>query len=662
MASITHQRFRRPTDAIIEPKHFVYGLICIKKYMDCQLSRVMTKTAFCGDGDGRPAFQLSASAAELTITMAPASMLYRSLLYLAVAAAGGGGAATTAGPPRLQCLENAPELTAAGDGEAGVVVQNLAGFVAYVTGATHSGRAIVLVSDVFGFEAPLLRKIADKVGEAGYYVVVPDFFHGRPYNGDPSINITQWIVAHSPVKAAEDSKPIFAALKREGKYVVGVGGYCWGGKLAVEVAKTNEVGAIVISHPSSVTADDMKDVKCPIEILGAENDTVTPPRLVYQFVNALRQRTELIPVGVGASGEAIQENRPALIKRSRCLKTGDVGQNSISGWIRPEPKNSAQTDLGVEARMRGFGVIGLLCLAVAAGGGGAATTADPLSLPCLDNPPELTADGDGEAGVVVDDLAGFPPYVTDTVHSGRASSWPPTSMVKAAEDAKSIFAALKREGKSVVGIGVSAQVHLTGKFAVEVAKTSAVEAIVISHPSEVIVDDMKDVKCPIEIPGGQNDPVTSPRLVDQFRSPAPTALILLCRGLPLELLQMASYNDSGFPSLATGWSATGFSKAKVTQAFFFFTGEPRSREADLFLISEEDLNLTCKEAPFRYDPNCLPVLQPPQLGGPFKVDYFAKIFPRVSHGFACNPFAVSTDSTAEQALTSMLDWFEKHLK
>ncbi|CAL4908059.1 unnamed protein product [Urochloa decumbens] len=68
---------------------------------------------------------------------------------------------------------------------------------------------------------------------------------------------------------------------------VGAAGYCWGGVVVVDLAKAPEIQAAVALHPGPVTVDDIKEVKCPISILGAEIDRITPPELAKQFEQVL---------------------------------------------------------------------------------------------------------------------------------------------------------------------------------------------------------------------------------------------------------------------------------------------------------------------------------------------------------------------------------------
>jgi len=72
-----------------------------------------------------------------------------------------------------QCFENPPNLSSTcGVGS----VQEFGGLQTYITGSLDSKRAVILLSDIFGYEAPNLMKVADKYAESGFLVVVPDFF------------------------------------------------------------------------------------------------------------------------------------------------------------------------------------------------------------------------------------------------------------------------------------------------------------------------------------------------------------------------------------------------------------------------------------------------------------------------------------------------------
>ncbi|KAH0739745.1 hypothetical protein KY290_038450 [Solanum tuberosum] len=102
----------------------------------------------------------------------------------------------------------------------------------------------------------LCRKLADKVAAVGYYVMVPDFLYGDPYNPENTEKpILVWLQSHGTDKGFEDAKQVIAALKDKGISAIGAAGFCWGGKVVVELAKSDNIQAAVLLHPSFVFVD-----------------------------------------------------------------------------------------------------------------------------------------------------------------------------------------------------------------------------------------------------------------------------------------------------------------------------------------------------------------------------------------------------------------------
>ncbi|OVA05528.1 Dienelactone hydrolase [Macleaya cordata] len=190
-----------------------------------------------------------------------------------------------------QCCENPPTLSSSSGGGC---VQEVGGLNTYISGSLDSKLGILLVSDIFGYEAPNLRKLADKVAAAGFYVVVPDFLHGDPYVPDNAERpLPIWIKSHGADKAAEEAKPVIEDLKSKGISAIGAAGMCWGAKVVGQLAKSDDLKAVVMLHPSFVTVDDIKEIKVPISILGAEIDKMSPPELLKQFEEVLSAKPEV---------------------------------------------------------------------------------------------------------------------------------------------------------------------------------------------------------------------------------------------------------------------------------------------------------------------------------------------------------------------------------
>lgn len=143
-------------------------------------------------------------------------------------------------------------------------------------------RAIIGVSDIFGFRGGRTRQMCDQFADAGFFVVLPDFLRGDKWKSDTDFTgFADWVKLHPWERLTEDfNKRVFPYLESKGIKHIGVFGCCWGCMAVLHICATGKINAGVNFHPTlhlcELTPEQMTEaVTCPQLILPASNDPET---------------------------------------------------------------------------------------------------------------------------------------------------------------------------------------------------------------------------------------------------------------------------------------------------------------------------------------------------------------------------------------------------
>ncbi|KAL2621603.1 hypothetical protein R1flu_001808 [Riccia fluitans] len=193
------------------------------------------------------------------------------------------------------CCKPAPPAEYINEGK----ITKFAGLDAYVNaGSANATAAVIFISDFFGYDPPLLRKLADRTAAKGFFVVVPDVFHGDPFvpadPTNPMASAPAWMAKHDPTDLS-DVKAIIKQLKEQGIQKIGATGFCWGGKMAITLANESEplIQTAVLCHPSLVNHEEVRSIKVPTQFLLSEIDPQVPPEKAAEFKDILATRPEV---------------------------------------------------------------------------------------------------------------------------------------------------------------------------------------------------------------------------------------------------------------------------------------------------------------------------------------------------------------------------------
>jgi len=157
-------------------------------------------------------------------------------------------------------------------------------------------NAIVIFTDIFGFDFINIRKIADHYSQAtgGFTVYIPDQMKGDamdPTDKNLIDKLPSWLAKHPVDEACKLADKFIAAIHAKHPSSIQVIGFCYGAKPVLHLITQDQpsVKAAAVAHPSFLAlTDDVQLVKRPILFQCAEHDQRFPPDLRQHYEQGLK--------------------------------------------------------------------------------------------------------------------------------------------------------------------------------------------------------------------------------------------------------------------------------------------------------------------------------------------------------------------------------------
>lgn len=130
---------------------------------------------------------------------------------------------------------------------------------------------MLIVTDVIGHKFVNVQLIADQFAANGYFVVMPDLFHGDaiPLNRPADFDFMAWRGKHPVQRVTPIVEAAIKEMKKLGVKTIGAVGYCFGAKYVVRHLKPGEIDAGYVAHPSFIDADEVRAMQGPLSIAAA---------------------------------------------------------------------------------------------------------------------------------------------------------------------------------------------------------------------------------------------------------------------------------------------------------------------------------------------------------------------------------------------------------